>query len=238
MNRTKVMATLTNERLEEISSGKGCVPLTVEAQQLADENLSLRTKLAELEKQKPVAWTNADNLFDVSIGHAAHIAPRDENTYRMPLYARPVPQAVSQPTPIQPYTVPDEIDVKDPALDTHRKWMAEGWNRCRATMLQSTGSEPSPMVTVEHRRVIEMLLSVCAAAFEIADDTCNQEVDGEWCHVVPDNSFSRLSDALDNIENSLPSEYAELPNTVLQWATVPRHALRELLQPALNGGTE
>ncbi|MFP9227563.1 substrate-binding domain-containing protein [Pectobacterium cacticida] len=33
--------------------------------------------------------------------------------------------------------VPDEIDVNDPALDTHRKWMADGWNRCRATMLQS-----------------------------------------------------------------------------------------------------
>ncbi|WP_350316337.1 hypothetical protein OHK33_22145 [Pectobacterium aroidearum] len=96
MNRTKVMATLTNERLEEISSGKGCVPLTVEAQQLADENLSLRTKLAELKKQKPVAWTNADNLFDVSIGHAAHIAPRDENTYRMPLYAHPVPLPVTR----------------------------------------------------------------------------------------------------------------------------------------------
>lgn len=30
--------------------------------------------------------------------------------------------------------VPDEIDVNDPALDTHRKWMAEGWNRCRAAM--------------------------------------------------------------------------------------------------------
>ncbi|MBE5226737.1 hypothetical protein IG611_15435 [Pectobacterium sp. A535-S3-A17] len=184
-NKAQIMATLTNERLEDIANGKGCIPLTVEAQQLAAENLDLRTQLAG-----------------------------------------------------KPYTVPDEIDVKDPALDTHRKWMAEGWNRCRATMLQSTGSEPSPMVTVEHRRVIEMLLSVCAAAFEIADDTCNQEVDGEWCHVVPDNSFSRLSDALDNIENSLPSEYAELPNTVLQWATVPRHALRALLQPALNGGTE
>ncbi|HGG2208729.1 TPA: hypothetical protein ACJFRZ_002723 [Escherichia coli] len=33
--------------------------------------------------------------------------------------------------------VPDEIDVNDPALDTHRKWMAEGWNRCRSAMLQT-----------------------------------------------------------------------------------------------------
>ncbi|EAV6568912.1 TPA: hypothetical protein N3J09_000865 [Salmonella enterica subsp. enterica serovar Panama] len=32
--------------------------------------------------------------------------------------------------------VPDEIDVNDPALDTRRRWMAEGWNRCRAAMFQ------------------------------------------------------------------------------------------------------
>lgn len=38
-----------------------------------------------------------------------------------------------QPAPV----VPEEIDVNDPALDTHRKWMAEGWNRCRAALLQS-----------------------------------------------------------------------------------------------------
>ncbi|WP_313481468.1 DUF551 domain-containing protein [Atlantibacter hermannii] len=38
--------------------------------------------------------------------------------------------------PPAPVVVPDEIDINDPALDTHRKWMAEGWNRCRAAMLQ------------------------------------------------------------------------------------------------------
>ena len=48
-----------------------------------------------------------------------------------PLYAAP---QLPQPA------VPDEIDVNDPALDTHRKWMVEGWNRCRAAMLQ--GSQP------------------------------------------------------------------------------------------------
>lgn len=36
--------------------------------------------------------------------------------------------------------VPDEIDVNDPALDTHRKWMAEGWNRCRAAMINGDKS--------------------------------------------------------------------------------------------------
>ncbi|HII3215432.1 TPA: hypothetical protein ACY3HR_002320 [Citrobacter freundii] len=34
-------------------------------------------------------------------------------------------------------TVPDEIDVNNSVLDTHRKWMAEGWNRCRSAMLQA-----------------------------------------------------------------------------------------------------
>ncbi|NDJ59407.1 hypothetical protein GWD52_20970 [Enterobacteriaceae bacterium 4M9] len=36
--------------------------------------------------------------------------------------------------------VPDEIDANNPALDTHRKWMAEGWNRCRAEMLKGDKS--------------------------------------------------------------------------------------------------
>lgn len=54
-----------------------------------------------------------------------------------PLYAVP-------PAPV----VPDEIDVKDPALDTHRKWMAEGWNRCRAAMLQSKAEPVSQPYTL------------------------------------------------------------------------------------------
>ncbi|HHY1018836.1 TPA: hypothetical protein ACVY19_006344, partial [Klebsiella michiganensis] len=35
---------------------------------------------------------------------------------------------------------------------------------------------PENCVTAEHRRVIEMLLSVCGAAFELADDSCQQDV--------------------------------------------------------------
>lgn len=45
-----------------------------------------------------------------------------------------------QPAPV----VPEEIDVNDPALDTHRKWMAEGWNRCRAAILQAGNSPVAP----------------------------------------------------------------------------------------------
>ncbi|MFV8917581.1 hypothetical protein ABQ314_20925, partial [Serratia fonticola] len=30
-------------------------------------------------------------------------------------------------------------------------------------------------------------------------------------------------------ENTLPDEYEDLPNTVLKWAAVPRHALRAML---------
>lgn len=83
-------------------------------------------------------------------------------------------------------------------------------------------------VTAENLRVIEMLLNVCSAAFELADDSCQQDVDGELCHVVPDSAFSRLSDALGEIENTLPYEYEDLPNIVLQWAAIPRHALRSI----------
>lgn len=89
---------------------------------------------------------------------------------------------------------------------------------------------PGAYVTAEHRRVIGMLLAVCGAAFELADDSCQQDVDGEECHVVPADSFKKLSDTLNEIENTLPDEYEYLPNTVLQWAAVPRHALQAMLQ--------
>ncbi|MEH8724447.1 DUF551 domain-containing protein [Klebsiella pneumoniae] len=89
---------------------------------------------------------------------------------------------------------------------------------------------PENCVTAEHRRVIEMLLNVCGAAFELADDSCQQDVDGEDCHVVPDDAFQKLSDALDEIENTLPTEDIDRPDVFLAWSAMPRTALKSLLQ--------
>ncbi|EPX3300314.1 TPA: DUF551 domain-containing protein [Citrobacter freundii] len=89
---------------------------------------------------------------------------------------------------------------------------------------------PENCVTAEHRRVIEMLLNVCGAAFELADDSCQQDVDGEECHVVPDDAFQKLSDALDEIENTLPTEDVDRPDVFLAWSAMPRAALKSILQ--------
>ncbi|MGM1325077.1 hypothetical protein ACS0TW_03260 [Klebsiella michiganensis] len=89
---------------------------------------------------------------------------------------------------------------------------------------------PENCVTAEHRRVIEMLLNVCGAAFELADDSCQQDVDGEDCHVVPDYAFQELSDALDEIENTLPTEDIDRPDVFLAWSAMPRAALKSILQ--------
>ena len=89
---------------------------------------------------------------------------------------------------------------------------------------------PENCVTAEHRRVIEMLLNVCWAAFELADDSCQQDVDGEECHVVPDDAFQKLSDALDEIENTLPTEDVDRPDVFLAWSAMPRAALKSILQ--------
>ncbi len=89
---------------------------------------------------------------------------------------------------------------------------------------------PENCVTAEHRRVIEMLLNVCGAAFELADDSCQQDIDGEDCHVVPDDAFQNLSDALDEIENTLPTEDIDRPDVFLAWSAMPRAALKSLLQ--------
>ncbi|OVV38615.1 hypothetical protein BME85_01625 [Klebsiella pneumoniae] len=89
---------------------------------------------------------------------------------------------------------------------------------------------PDGVVTAEHRRVIEMLLNVCGAAFELADDSCQQDVDGEDCHVVPDDAFQKLSDALDEIENTLPTEDIDRPDVFPAWSAMPRAALKSILQ--------
>ncbi|WP_353511467.1 DUF551 domain-containing protein [Klebsiella variicola] len=95
---------------------------------------------------------------------------------------------------------------------------------------QSAPVVPENCVTAEHRRVIELLLNVCGAAFELADDSCQQDVDGEDCHVVPDDSFQKLSDALDEIENTLPTEDIDRPSVFLAWSAMPRAALKSILQ--------
>ncbi|HHC0762651.1 TPA: DUF551 domain-containing protein [Klebsiella pneumoniae] len=75
-----------------------------------------------------------------------------------------------------------------------------------------------------------MLLNVCGAAFELADDSCQQDVDGEDCYVVPDDAFQKLSDALDEIENTLPTEDIDRPDVFLAWSAMPRAALKSILQ--------
>lgn len=103
------------------------------------------------------------------------------------------------------------------------------WDSARETQ-QPAPVVPENCVTAEHRRVIEMLLSVCGAAFELADDSCQQDVDGEDCHVVPDDAFQKLSDALDEIENTLPTEDIDRPDVFLAWSAMPRAALKSILQ--------
>lgn len=71
---------------------------------------------------------------------------------------------------------------------------------------------------------------VINAAFELADDSCQQDVDGEDCRVVPDDAFQKLSDALDEIENTLPTEDIDRPDVFLAWSAIPRAALKSLLQ--------
>lgn len=105
----------------------------------------------------------------------------------------------------------------------------------KACTMAVYAAQPAPVVpencvTAEHRRVIEMLLNVCGAAFELADDSCQQDVDGEDCHVVPDDAFQKLSDALDEIENTLPTEDIDRPDVFLAWSAMPRAALKSLLQ--------
>ncbi|WP_338843863.1 DUF551 domain-containing protein [Citrobacter europaeus] len=107
--------------------------------------------------------------------------------------------------------------------------LPDGVNKLWASP-QPAAVVPENCVTAEHRRVIEMLLNVCGAAFELADDSCQQDVDGEECHAVPDDAFQKLSDALNEIENTLPTEDVDRPDVFLAWSAMPRAALKSILQ--------
>lgn len=135
----------------------------------------------------------------------------------------------------------DELQTKDNVQDIYQfAWsllyklenVSRQLEAADARIAKLEGDAVAVGVTAENMRVIQMLLNVCGAAFELADDSCQQDVDGELCHVVPDDAFSSLSNALEEIENTLPDEYEDLPNIVLQWAAIPRHALRNVFTHA------
>ncbi|HGU9904399.1 TPA: hypothetical protein ACNFPO_004448 [Citrobacter freundii] len=128
--------------------------------------------------------------------------------------------------------LPSKERLEEIAYGSVRQSQEEGVFMARALLATFEQGPVALTPTAEHRRVIEMLLSVCGAAFELADDSCNQEVDGEMCHVVPYDAFQKLSDTLDEIENSLPTEDADRPDVFLAWAAMPRAALKSLLHPA------
>ncbi|WP_409311439.1 hypothetical protein [Pectobacterium sp. B1J-3] len=247
------MTTLTNENLKHLRElatqyanakhdeyiernfrqGFGCDVAVA----IIDRLVTAETQLAELEKQEPLGFINGV-ATDGGIEILSPVRLLDTD---VAVYSRPVPPAAIQ-------IVSDELTLTDEQIDAvldsrgnlayviadkRERLRLFARDILRAAMFRSSPVQPAMpdnVVTAEHQLVIEMLLSVCGAAFELADDACNQEVDGEMCHVVPNDSFVKLSDALDKIENTLPSEYADIPNITLQWAAVPRHALRTLLQ--------
>ncbi|MFJ5398439.1 hypothetical protein [Pectobacterium sp. CHL-2024] len=68
--------------------------------QMANELLSLRSQLAELGRQDPVAWVSERNLKALEKHQCSvHVKPNNCMVRPIALYARPVPQAVS-PEPV------------------------------------------------------------------------------------------------------------------------------------------
>lgn len=82
------------------------------AKECQEENQQLRTQLAELQGQEPIAWTDEQELRDLAEHKCAYLYQiNPDNPYHDPrrqimIYRGPVPPAASQP-----YTVPDAIDV-------------------------------------------------------------------------------------------------------------------------------
>lgn len=231
--------TFTKERLTELSRRENVGAI------LGEEIAELaRIALASLEAE-PVCVIDQSNLDYLNSGSDADVWPASRTEMGDVLLYRAAPPApVSVPdrsmfekwwesehgSPLDSW---DSLRTTDGYCDDGIDGQFEAWNACRAAMLQGApvrSSMPDGVVTAEHRRVIEMLLNVCGAAFELADDSCQQDVDGEECHVVPEDAFQKLSDALDEIENTLPTEDVDRPDVFLAWSAMPRAALKSLLQ--------
>ncbi|MDT9784609.1 hypothetical protein RUW59_03785 [Klebsiella pneumoniae] len=149
------------------------------------------------------------------------------------LYLHAQPATASEPLAVTDDELNAALQLHRLKVDGHSQLsdaFRAGFRYARRTTPQPVPVVPENCVTAEHRRVIEMLLNVCGAAFELADDSCQQDVDGEDCHVVPDDAFQKLSDALDEIENTLPTEDIDRPDVFLAWSAMPRAALKSLLQ--------
>ncbi|HHU4043635.1 TPA: hypothetical protein ACUB6F_004832 [Citrobacter freundii] len=122
------------------------------------------SKAAEQSDGGNLGYTMADavKVIDGAIAaFGAEPAPVDIEMLATVLRNAPLAPSDSQGKPRAP-VVPEEIDVNDPALDTHRKWMAEGWNRCRAAMLQAGNSPVAPdgYVLVPKEMTPEMMRAV------------------------------------------------------------------------------
>ncbi|KLY06506.1 hypothetical protein SK88_05774 [Klebsiella oxytoca] len=226
---------LTRERLEKIKSwretygaGSNVMLPAEEAEELA------RIALAVMDSE-PVAMVDIQRgrgdgkKFALCYTSAGHSLPDDVyNLYVAPQQAPEMTAIIERLNfsgyeyeggEVTPQNAAAVVDILLQQLDD----AVQGRNTQPALVV------PENCVTAEHRRVIEMLLSVCGAAFELADDSCQQDVDGEDCHVVPDGAFQKLSDALDEIENTLPTEDIDRPDVFLAWSAMPRAALKSIL---------
>lgn len=126
------MNAINDTRLEVI--GFGAVPASVDEQRsIARELISLRAQLAELRGQEPVAY--GINIDGRNIYRDERSLPIYRGTGReiTPVYARPVPPAASQHVPDE---IPETPDA-DAEVDAYNKGKMDGWNACRAAMLNS-----------------------------------------------------------------------------------------------------
>ncbi|MGK0735927.1 hypothetical protein ACSFCX_10310 [Yokenella regensburgei] len=98
----------------------------------------------------PVAWTDAEELRDINNGYTGYLFAIGGEANK---FADPRRQIMLYTVP-PASVVPDEIDVNAPSLDTHRKWMAEGWNRCRAVMLKNVSFRKNGNSSTETLREI------------------------------------------------------------------------------------
>lgn len=163
------MTKLTKERLERV----------INLDDIYDPDLTkaMACQILTGMEQEPVAEISQAQEYDLE-GNLRY--QRDIDYYQDDIDKLPVGTKLYAAPQFPQPAVPDEIDVNDPALDTHRKWMAEGWNQCRAAMLQAepvSNSDELPLDYLQgHKDGLEWAAQLAEA---------NHPQTGDWLYDDP-----------------------------------------------------
>lgn len=211
------MTTITRENAEIKSFITGFLSDPAHDNQSSDSLLAnvFRIALASLEAE-PVAWTDDEELRDVERIGCGYILPCPPDKYADP--HRVIPLYREPPAPV----VPDEIEPDDSNTFDY----VDGWNACRAAMLQAGNFRENKNSSTNNFREISET-STCSPVIPAGWISCSERMpdDGQHVIILCDGAFVlyaqyRDSEFFDVVRNG--EEFFETQSrNVTHWMPLP-----------------